>query len=183
MAACAVLVAGFEGYAPRAYHDKLAKGLGTYCYGETENVDWNRTYTKEECMRLLEEKLPRYWYEIEPCIHVPLSDNEKIAYTSFAYNLGSGATCHSTFMKKLNAGDHVNACEGMLVYNRTRSVGYVSGLDKRRHKEASVCLTVDKPGPVKVIVPLAPKPHEEPKLPPPPKTYTLFSRFWHWLLK
>ena len=154
MAACAVLVGGFEGLSTTAYHDKLARGLPTVCYGETEGVKMGDHYTKEQCLVMLEQKLPRYWYEIAAGIKVPLSDNEKIAYTSFAYNLGSGAFLHSSFLKKLNAGDHYGACDGMLVYNRTRSVGYVPGLAKRRAKEDEVCHTIDKHGPVVVIVPL-----------------------------
>jgi lysozyme len=162
IAACAVLVGGFEGLSTTAYHDKLANGLPTICYGETENVHMGDHYTVEQCQDLLSRKLERYWHEIEPSIHVTTSDNEKIAYTSFSYNLGSGAFRHSSFLKKLNEGDHKSACNGMLVYNRTRSVGYVPGLDSRRHKEAKVCLTIAQEGPALRVVPLNPSPYVAP---------------------
>jgi lysozyme len=174
MAACAVLVGGFEGLSTTAYHDKLANGLPTVCYGETEGVKMGDHYTKEQCLDMLAEKLPRYWYEIEPFIHVPLSDNEKIAYTSFDYNLGSPTFYRSSFLKLLNAGNHKAACEGMLVYNRTRSMGVVKGLDIRRHKEVSVCETIEKHGPVVVVIPLATKPHTELKPLPVPKRWWQF---------
>ena len=155
LAACAVFVAGFEGLSTTAYHDKLAKGLLTVCYGETEGVKIGDHYTKKQCEDMLANKLKRYWDEIEPHIFVKLSDNEKIAYTSFAYNLGSPVFIRSSFLKLLNAGKHTAACRGMLVYNRTRSVGYVKGLDRRRHAEDRICENVDLEGPVQVIIPLA----------------------------
>jgi lysozyme len=178
MAACAVLVGGFEGLSTTAYHDKLANGLPTVCFGETEGVKMGDHYTKQQCLDMLAKKLPRYWYEIAPHITVPLSDNEKIAYTSFDYNLGTGAFLRSSFLVKLNHGDHAGACHGLLAYNRTRSMGVVKGLDIRRHKEEAICKSIDKNGPVKVIVPLAPKPHDAPLMPlPQPKRWW---QFWKW---
>lgn len=153
MAACAVLVAGFEGLSTTAYHDDLAHGLPTVCYGETEGVHMGDHYTKAQCIDMLANKLPRYWREIEPAIHVPLSDNEKIAYTSFAYNLGSGAVINSKFIEKLNAGDHKGACEGMIGYSHAKGI-YVPGLKKRRIKEIKVCETIDLPGPADLVIPL-----------------------------
>lgn len=184
MAACAALVGGFEGLSTTAYHDKLANGIPTVCYGETEGVKMGDHYTKQQCIDMLAKKLPRYWYEIDALIKVPLSDNEKIAYTSFDYNLGTPTFARSSFLKKLNAGDHVGACKGMLVYNHTRAKGYVEGLDRRRKKETSICLSIAKPGPVKVIVPLAPKPAVEiPEAPKPPEKSwwsKLLSFFLFW---
>lgn len=155
MAACAVLVGGFEGLSTTASPDKLANGLLTVCYGETKGVKRGDHYTKQQCLEMLQKSLPPYWFEIEPNIHVQLSDNEKIAYTSFTYNLGSDRFNKSSFLKKLNAGDHVGACRGMLTYDHTRSMGQVAGLTKRRHKEDAICETIEvKGGPVTVVVPL-----------------------------
>lgn len=159
MAACAVLVGSFEGLSTTAYHDKLAKGLPTVCYGETEGVHMGDHYTVAQCQDMLARKLDRFWHEIEPFIKVQTSDNEKIAYTSFSYNLGSGAFIRSSFLKKLNSGDHKDACNGMLAYDHTRSVGYVKGLDIRRHKEAKVCLTIAQEGPTLRVVPLNASPY------------------------
>lgn len=188
IAACAVLVGGFEGLSTTAYHDKLANGLPTVCYGETEGVHMGDHYTVKECQDLLARKLERYWHEIEPALHVPTSDNEKIAYTSFAYNLGSGAFRRSSFLKKLNAGQHTAACNGMLVYNRTRSMGVVKGLDNRRHKEAKVCLTIAQEGPALRVVPLNPAPYAETHvliraptpLPSAPKSPIVCHGWWLW---
>lgn len=137
---CASLVGGFEGLWLVAKPDKLAYGIPTVCYGETENVKVGDTYTKEECLAMLAAKLPRYYAEIARCIKVPVSDNEKIAYTSFAYNVGSAGFCHSTILKRLNANDHVGACNGLLAWNRAGG-REVRGLTNRRERERKICLS------------------------------------------
>jgi len=176
MAACAVFVAGFEGLSTTAYHDNLAHGIPTVCYGETEGVRMGDHYSKLQCLDMLENKLPRYWSEIEPHILVKLSDNEKIAYTSFAYNLGSGAFNHSSFLKKLNKGDHVGACRGMLSYDHASSVR-VKGLTRRRNAEDRLCETIVRQGaPVIVAVPLTPK---APEYAPTPVCHGWWVFKWH----
>lgn len=143
MAVCATMVTGFEGVSLVAYPDKLARGLPTVCAGETEGVKLGDHYTKQECSDMLAAKLPRYWKEIAKCIRVPVSDNEKIAYTDFAYNVGSAGFCRSTTARKLNAGDHAGACNALMAWNRTKSKGVVAGLTRRREAERKICLTPD----------------------------------------
>lgn len=141
--ACAVFVGGFEGLATTAYPDRLAHNLPTVCYGETEGVKLGDHYTPEQCEDMLATKLPRYWSEIDRCIHVPVSDNEKVAYTSAAYNFGSGGFCKSTMVHRLNAGDHAGACNALLAYDHA-SGRKIKGLTRRRQAERTLCLTPDK---------------------------------------
>jgi lysozyme len=136
---CATLVAGFEGLATHAYHDTLAHGLPTVCYGETEGVHMGDTYSPEQCKQMLADKLPRYWSEIAKCIRVPISENEQAAYTSFAYNVGSAGFCRSTSARLLNAGHHKEACEALMAWNRA-SGHEVRGLTRRRAAERDLCL-------------------------------------------
>lgn len=138
-AVCATLVGGFEGLWLVAKPDKLAYGIPTVCYGETEAVKVGDRYTKEECLAMLAAKLPRYYLEIAKCIKVPVSDDEKTAYTSFAYNVGSAGFCKSSVAKKLNAGDHVGACNAMMSWNRAGGK-FVQGLENRRARERDICL-------------------------------------------
>lgn len=140
MLICATLVGGFEGCYTTAYPDRLAHNLPTVCYGETEGVKLGDHYTKEQCAEMLANKLPRYWGEIAPHIKVETSDNEKIAFTSFSYNVGTGAFINSTALKRLNAGDHTGACHGLLPYDHA-SGKRVAGLTRRRHAEEQVCLS------------------------------------------
>jgi lysozyme len=137
--ACASLCASFEGLDTHAYHDTLAHGLPTICYGETEGVKMSDVHTPIECKQLLARKLPRYWHEISRCIHVRLSENETVAYTDFAYNVGSRAVCHSGLLKRLNHGDHMGACNGLLAWD-VASGQHVYGLWRRRAAERETCL-------------------------------------------
>lgn len=144
MATCAVLVGGFEGLWLTAKPDHLAHNIPTVCYGETEGVKLGDTYTKQECLDMLSGKLPRYWKEIARCIHVPISDNEKIAYTSFAYNVGSAGFCRSNVAHHLNSGDHRGACNALMAWDHAGG-RRVQGLTNRRAKERVLCL---KPSPM-----------------------------------
>jgi lysozyme len=140
MACCAVLVGSFEGLATHAYPDNLANGLPTVCYGETEGVSLTDVYTPQQCADMLAAKLPRYYDEIARCIHVPISDNEKAAYTSFAYNVGSGGFCRSTASKWLNKGNHKAACKALMSWDMAGK-RHVPGLTRRRAAERDLCLT------------------------------------------
>ena len=137
---CATFVTGFEGVALKAYPDRLARNIPTVCAGETEGVKLGDTYTREQCLEMLANKLPRYWSEIERCIKVKVNDNEKVAYTSFAYNVGSGAFCKGSIARRLNLDDHDGACDALLMYDMA-SGKHVWGLTRRRIAERAICLT------------------------------------------
>lgn len=156
-ATCAILCTSFEGLRTTAYPDMLAGGLPTVCIGETEGVKLGDKYTPLECKQMLAKKLPRYWNEINQCIHVPISNHEKIAYIDFAYNVGTGAFCGSSLLKKLNADNHEAACDGLLKWDVASGV-HVPGLLRRRQAERSYCLKPDPTPPIVIAAP-APVPH------------------------
>ena len=139
LTACVTIVASFEGLATRAYPDRLAHNLPTVCYGETEGVKLTDVYTPAECAAMLAKKLPRYNEEISRCIAVPISDKERAAYVSFAYNVGSGAFCRSTARRLLNTGRHADACKALMMWNRA-SGRVIPGLTRRRAAERDLCL-------------------------------------------
>jgi lysozyme len=173
--ACATLCASFEGLDTRAYHDTLAHGLPTICYGETEGVKMGDHYTPIECKQMLAHKLPRYWKEISRCIHVRISENETIAYTDFAYNVGSRAFCHSNVARHLNSGDHLGACNGLLIWD-VASGKHVWGLKRRRIAEREMCLkpsAFDQPDFCSGSGQGADCPRNEPKIAPEPPASSL----------
>src|SRR6185312_12156474 len=90
MASAAAFVAPWEGLFTHPYRDIVGKV--TWCYGETEGRP-KASYTPQECKDLLASKLPRYYSEIASCwgpeIDAKLTDHQKIAFTSAAYNFGS----------------------------------------------------------------------------------------------
>lgn len=140
MVAMAAFVAPWEGLYTHPYKDIV--GVVTWCYGETEGAP-KAHYTPEECKAMLAEKLPRYYSEISACwgpvVEATLTDNMRVAFTSGAYNFGSGAFCHSTIIARLEAGDLRGACDALLLYTRAGH-RIVQGLVNRRRAERKLCL-------------------------------------------
>lgn len=145
VAICTPLVAAWEGLYLRTYRDRLAYGLLTVCYGATKaelpDISITDVYTKEECEQLLAEALPRYYAGISKCITAKLTEHQKAAAVSLAYNVGIHAVCKSQFVKALNRGDP-KACDYILRYNMA-SGRVIQGLVNRRRAERKVCYTED----------------------------------------
>ncbi len=133
----APLVGTWEGLYTHTYKDIV--GVPTYCLGETEDAKMGRTYTEEQCVMLLLAKLPRYNNEINRCIKVAIPDKVRAAAVSLAYNVGSGAFCKSTAVKRMNAGDLAGACDAMRRFNRAGG-RVVQGLVNRRNDEYKLCM-------------------------------------------
>ena len=132
------LVAGFEGLRQYAYRD--AVGIPTICYGHTgTDVKFGTLKSREECRNLLETDLMVAYDGLRYCTNVRLTDGERIAYTSFVYNVGAGAYCQSGIVRKLNAGDRIGACHELQkwVYAKRR---VLPGLVSRRAEEMRYCL-------------------------------------------
>jgi len=55
---------------------------------------------------------------LKSCVRVPLHQAEYDLYVDHAYNIGAGAFCGSTIVKRLNAGDYAGACNAILMWNR-----------------------------------------------------------------
>jgi len=145
VAICTPLVAAWEGLYLRTYKDRLAHDLLTVCYGATKaelpNISIRDVYTKEECQVMLSEALPRYYAGIDKCIDVELTEHQKAAAVSLAYNIGIRGVCKSTFIRKLNEGDP-NACDYILRYSMA-SGRVIQGLINRRRAERKICYTPD----------------------------------------
>lgn len=141
---CAAFVGDFEGLYTKAYLDPV--GVPTVCFGETEGVKIGDRYTVRQCHEMLANKLPRYWSEVADCMGADLADAQpdtrKIAFTSFAYNVGSGGFCKSTLLRRLKAGDVRGACDEMLKWNRAGRIIF-RGLERRRQAERKLCLRED----------------------------------------
>jgi lysozyme len=76
---------------------------------------------------------------MKTCVHVPLYQYEYDAYISLEYNIGSGAFCGSTLVKKLNAGDYDGACREILRWDKFKGRP-LPGLTARRHREYEQCI-------------------------------------------
>lgn len=135
-AACLAGIAGYEGYRENAYKDVV--GVATIGYGETKNVKMGDKTTPERALIQLLVSTESHADRIRECIKVPLHQYEFDAYVSLAYNIGTGAFCSSTLVKKLNAGDYDGACEQILRWNKVGGK-VVQGLTARRQSEYETC--------------------------------------------
>jgi lysozyme len=112
----------------------------TVCQGYAgKDVVRNKAYTPAECKVLTESQLAAKGTEVLRCVTVPIKQNEYDAYTLFAYNVGAPAFCGSLLLKKLNQGDHVGACNGLLAWDMAGGK-HVPGLYQRRDFERRLCL-------------------------------------------
>lgn len=133
-----VSVAIHEGYRGEAYIP--VKGdVPTIGYGTTKGVKMGDRITPDRAMALLLDDLNSHSAGISKCIKVPLHQHEFDAYSSLAYNIGVGAFCKSTLVKKLNAGDYAGACSEILRWNKMGG-RVLRGLVNRRQAEYNTCI-------------------------------------------
>lgn len=137
-AALLAALGSLEGTRYVPYEDIV--NVWTVCQGYAgKDVIRNKVYTPAECKQLAETQLAAKGAEVLRCAAVPISQNEYDAYTLFSYNVGSAAFCGSSVLKKLKAGDHVGACNGLLAWDMAGGK-HVPGLRKRREFERRICL-------------------------------------------
>lgn len=141
-AATLVGIAVHEGYRGEAYyatpHEREA-GISTIGFGTTEGVKpGDRTTPERALIRLLQDA-NRFEQAVRRCANVPMYQHEFDAYVSLAYNIGEGAFCRSTLVRKLKAGDYEGACAEILRW--TKQAGReLPGLVKRRQAEYAQCM-------------------------------------------
>lgn len=139
-AAAATLITftpAFEGTKLKTYRD--IGGVLTYCTGATENAQWGKTYTPEQCLEQLDRDLARHAEGISRCLPWgKLTDGQKVAFGDAAYNIGVGAFCGSSMARKANAGDMAGACAALSLWDRVGGRP-VAGLTRRRAAERAIC--------------------------------------------
>lgn len=141
------LVAHFEGTVYRTYRDPI--GILTSCTGHTgPELRMGQTWTQEQCDQQLYAGLLKHAEALD-CIKTPMTDGQKAAFLSFAFNVGNGAFCGSTLVRKANQGDMRGACAELLRWTRAGDKE-LPGLVRRRNAEYQLCVrppdSVAKPG-------------------------------------
>ena len=129
-------IAIHEGYVGKTYLD--AVGVPTIGFGETKGVKPGQTTTPTRALVQLLKSADEHAKGMSACIKVPLYQHEYDAYLSFTYNVGVGAFCRSTLVKKLNAQDYDGACAELLKWDRAGGQA-LPGLTKRRQEEFKTC--------------------------------------------
>lgn len=131
------LISQHEGLRTRAYVDPA--GIPTICAGSTRDVFVGQRATLAECEQRLQEDSSYAGKAIAQCTSVKLSQEQYDALVSFAFNVGGGAYCRSTLVKKLNRGDCLGAANEFPRWNRAGG-RVLPGLTKRRHAEKTLFL-------------------------------------------
>ena len=126
-----------EGYRGKAYDDST--GVQTIGFGTTAGVRPGDTITVERALMRLADDVGAYERQVRACIgDVPLFQREWDAFVSLAYNIGTGAFCGSTLVRKLKALDYAGACAEILRWNRAGG-REMQGLTIRRQREFRQC--------------------------------------------
>lgn len=158
LALAVAFIGGWEGLRLTAYPDYLAGGIPTVCYGETRGVSLGDSHTKAECDAMLKAAVVQFETGLDRCM-TPLKTlplETKVAFVSWAYNVGAGAACDSTLVRMVNRGDFVGACNQLSRWNRAGG-RVVQGLTNRRKAERDLCLFGLRAKPVQVPTEVVPK--------------------------
>ena len=136
---CCPVVGGFEGLRLAAYRD--AVGVPTICFGETKGGHMGDRKSKADCDAMLSRRLDEFADGVEACLASAktMPADRYVAHVSLAYNVGVGAYCKSTVVRRANAGDVQGSCDAFLMWNRAGG-RVLPGLTKRRERERELCL-------------------------------------------
>lgn len=137
LACCIAVVGGFEGLRTVAYRDPV--GIPTICFGETRGVRMGDRATVPECKEMLGERLLEFSNAVDSCLHHPLTDGQRVAFVSLAYNIGTGAFCRSSVAAYARRGEMAAACEAIMRFRYAKGVP-LPGLTRRRKEERAICL-------------------------------------------
>ena len=131
-------VARHEGVILRTYADPI--GIPTACVGETDKaITLRARFTRDECMAVLGASLLQHAQRMDACIHQPLTEGEAVAVLSWSFNVGTGAACKSTLVRKLNAGEPAIVwCAELSRWNKAGGK-VLAGLVNRRAEERALC--------------------------------------------
>ena len=126
-----------EGYREEGYQDIV--GVWTIGFGTTKGVQPGQKLDPVKALQRALTDSQKFEGALKECVHVPLHQHEYDAFISLAYNIGAGAFCRSTLVRKLNAGDYEGACAEILRWNKAGGK-VVRGLVVRREAEHKKCL-------------------------------------------
>jgi lysozyme len=138
-AAGLVGIASHEGYRNEAYIP-VPGDRPTIGFGDAQGVrPGDRTDPVRALIRL-GSQVSTSERELKACIgDVPMHQHEWDSIVSWAYNVGSGAACGSTLVRKLKAHDYAGACAELLKWTKFKGRD-LPGLVKRRKQEYAQCM-------------------------------------------
>lgn len=137
------LIHKWEGCRLHAYPDPATGGAPwTIGYGATgSNIGPNTVWTQSQADYDLESRIEALGKQID-AYGIHLSDNQKGALISLAYNIGIGNLNSSTLVRFLKIGDLKDASDQFLVWNKAQG-RVMTGLVNRRKDEQTVFNTIE----------------------------------------
>jgi lysozyme len=128
-----------EGYSDKAIIP-VPGDVPTIGFGTTTGVKLGDKITAPQAVARAFADVQKFEGALKQCVTVPLTQNEYDAYLELSYNIGSGAFCRSTLVRKLNAGDYAGACQQILVWDKFKGQP-LRGLTLRREREYRKCVS------------------------------------------
>lgn len=130
-------IALHEGYRDRAYIP-VPGDVPTIGFGTTDGVRMGDTITPPKALERALQDVQKFEGALKRCVRVPLHQHEYDAYISLAYNIGDGAFCRSTLVRKLNGQEYAGACKEILRWDKFKGQP-LRGLTIRRQQEYQLC--------------------------------------------
>jgi lysozyme len=136
-------IAVHENYRETAYIP-VPGDVPTIGFGSTTNMDGTpvrlgQRTTPVAALKRLGKDVEKFEAAVKRCAPVPMYQHEFDAYVSLTYNIGEGAFCRSTLVKKLNQFDYEAACKQILRWDKFKGKP-LAGLTKRRQEEYKTCI-------------------------------------------
>jgi len=127
-----------EGYSDTAIIP-IKDDVPTLGFGSTEGVKLGDRTTPVKALARALQDIQKFEGAVKKCVVVPLHQYEYDTYIDLAYNIGTGAFCRSTLVKKLNTTDYAGACQEILRWDRAKGIK-IKGLTVRRQAEYQKCI-------------------------------------------
>lgn len=127
----------WEGTETTAYLDSV--GVPTICTGSTRAVRIGQVADLKECQERLVQDTGAAGRAVQRCVTAPVTQGQYDALVSLGFNIGGGAICRSTLVRKLNQGDCRGAGAEFLRWDRAGG-SRLRGLTNRRKAESAAFL-------------------------------------------
>lgn len=121
-------------------NDRPTVGFGSTFWEDGRPVKMGERITPVRAVRLASHHISKEEARLRQCLgNTPLHQHEYDAVVSWTYNVGSGAACSSTLVRKLRARDYEGACDELLKWKYVAG-RELRGLLLRRERERAQCL-------------------------------------------
>lgn len=131
-------IATWEGKRNYAYIP-IPGDVPTICYGSTRSVKMGDYKTDAECLDLLRQEVGEFYAKVDPCVNDDVPVSVQASILELAFNVGPGAACKGTIVRKANAGDYRGACAELDKWVKAQGKT-IKGLVNRRNASEAMCL-------------------------------------------